>query len=108
RLPFRHSRAVVPPTSRSNGVQTRPRRSSSVGGKTGWLLPLGRMPAELAKAYEPREVEERWAKEWIRLGLFVADPSAPAESFSIVIPPPNVTGELHLGHALNNTLQDVL
>ncbi|MBM4266912.1 MAG: valine--tRNA ligase [Deltaproteobacteria bacterium] len=66
------------------------------------------MSTELAKAYEPREVEERWAKEWIRLGLFVADPSAPGESFTIVIPPPNITGQLHLGHALNNTLQDVL
>jgi valyl-tRNA synthetase len=66
------------------------------------------MSATLAKAYSPQEVEERWAKEWIRLGVSTADPSAPGPAYSIVIPPPNITGQLHLGHALNNTLQDVL
>jgi len=66
------------------------------------------MSTSLAKAYAPQEVEERWAKEWIRLGVSTADPGAPGEGYSIVIPPPNITGQLHLGHALNNTLQDVL
>ena len=66
------------------------------------------MSTSLAKAYAPQEVEERWAKEWIRLGVSTADPAAPGEGYSIVIPPPNITGQLHLGHALNNTLQDVL
>ena len=66
------------------------------------------MLPSLAKAYAPQEVEERWAKEWIRLGVSTADPAAPGAPFSIVIPPPNVTGSLHMGHALNNTLQDIL
>ena len=66
------------------------------------------MSTELAKAYAPQDVEERWAKEWIRLGVSTADPSAPGPGYSIVIPPPNITGQLHLGHALNNTLQDAL
>ena len=63
---------------------------------------------ELAKAYEPREIEETWARKWVAQGVFVADPARPGPAFSIVIPPPNITGQLHLGHALNNTLQDVL
>ena len=63
---------------------------------------------ELAKAYEPREIEETWARRWVEEGVFVADPARPGPAFSIVIPPPNITGQLHLGHALNNTLQDVL
>ena len=66
------------------------------------------MPAPLAKAYAPREIEERWAQQWVREGLFTASPDPTREPFSIVIPPPNITGQLHLGHALNNTLQDVL
>jgi len=66
------------------------------------------MSTDLAKAYAPQDVEERWAKEWIRLGISTADPAAPGEPYTIVIPPPNITGQLHLGHALNNTLQDVL
>jgi valyl-tRNA synthetase len=66
------------------------------------------MPKEIAKAYAPQEVEERWAKEWIRLGVSTARVDAPGEPYAIVIPPPNITGQLHLGHALNNTLQDVL
>ncbi|MFP6663893.1 MAG: valine--tRNA ligase [Deltaproteobacteria bacterium] len=66
------------------------------------------MSTELAKAYEPQEVEERWARTWIDQKIFEADPEAEGEPFSIVIPPPNITGRLHLGHALNNTLQDLL
>ncbi|MEO2167796.1 MAG: valine--tRNA ligase [bacterium] len=66
------------------------------------------MSTELAKAYEPQEVEERWARTWIDQKIFTADPEAEGEPFSIVIPPPNITGRLHLGHALNNTLQDLL
>ncbi|MDG2303861.1 MAG: valine--tRNA ligase [Candidatus Binatia bacterium] len=66
------------------------------------------MSAELSKAYAPNEVEDRWAKKWVKEGFFVADAAAPGDAFSMVIPPPNVTGHLHLGHALNNTIQDVL
>ncbi|HLH76493.1 MAG TPA: valine--tRNA ligase [Candidatus Binataceae bacterium] len=63
---------------------------------------------ELSKTYEPKSAEERWYQRWVDLGYFTADPAAPGLAFSIVIPPPNVTGQLHLGHALNVTLQDIL
>lgn len=66
------------------------------------------MSGELAKAYAPSEVEDRWAKKWVQEGFFVANAGNPGDAFSMVIPPPNVTGHLHLGHALNNTIQDVL
>ena len=58
--------------------------------------------------YDPRGVEERWYRLWEEQGLFRADEAADAPAYSIVIPPPNVTGSLHMGHALNNTLQDIL
>ena len=60
------------------------------------------------KGYEPKEVERRWYDFWEKESLFTANPEKKGESFSIVIPPPNVTGVLHMGHMLNNTLQDVL
>ena len=63
---------------------------------------------ELSKTFDPKAAEERWYQRWIELGYFTADPQKPGEAFSIVIPPPNVTGQLHLGHALNVTLQDVI
>lgn len=63
---------------------------------------------ELAKSYEPGEVEKRWYSYWEDNNMFHADEFGKNESFSIVIPPPNVTGVLHIGHALNNTLQDIL
>ncbi len=62
----------------------------------------------LAKGYEPKEVEERWYTFWEENGLFQPDLDSDREPFCIVIPPPNVTGFLHMGHALNNTLQDIL
>ena len=62
----------------------------------------------LAKAYAPEEVERRWYRIWEEQGSFKADHNQPGEHYSIVIPPPNVTGNLHMGHALNNTLQDIL
>ncbi len=64
--------------------------------------------AELPKSYEFHEVEERWYQEWLSAKTFSAQMIEGRESFSIVIPPPNVTGVLHIGHALNNTLQDIL
>ncbi|MBI9085601.1 MAG: valine--tRNA ligase [Desulfobacterales bacterium] len=63
---------------------------------------------ELSKGYEPREVEQRWYAYWEANGLFAARETDDRKSYSIVIPPPNVTGVLHMGHALNNTLQDIL
>ena len=63
---------------------------------------------ELAKVYEPQAVEAKWYREWEEHGYFRAEAAADAKPYSIVIPPPNVTGALHMGHALNNTLQDIL
>ncbi len=62
----------------------------------------------LAKAYEFAHVEKRWLEKWQEEGTFDATMIKGRDSFSIVIPPPNVTGVLHVGHALNNTLQDIL
>ena len=66
------------------------------------------MSEALPKRFDPRPVESKWYARWRERGLFRADPADPREPFVMVIPPPNVTGTLHLGHALNNTLQDVL
>jgi valyl-tRNA synthetase len=60
------------------------------------------------KAYEFAEVESHWYAYWEKNGFFIADAGSPKAPYSIVIPPPNVTGQLHMGHALNNTLQDIL
>ncbi|MGD8494451.1 MAG: valine--tRNA ligase [Desulfobacterales bacterium] len=62
----------------------------------------------LDKAYSPHKVEKRWYQFWEENGLFAAAEKSSQKSYSIVIPPPNVTGVLHMGHALNNTLQDIL
>ncbi|MCC6483975.1 MAG: valine--tRNA ligase [Armatimonadetes bacterium] len=64
--------------------------------------------AELEKAYDPRGVEEKWYRHWMDAGYFHARTGSGKPTFSITIPPPNVTGSLHLGHALCYTLQDVL
>jgi valyl-tRNA synthetase len=60
------------------------------------------------KRYDPQQTEERWYQHWAERGYFHAEAEAPGEPFCIVIPPPNVTGSLHMGHALNMTLQDIL
>ena len=65
-------------------------------------------PGGLDKTYEFSAVEERWLAKWLDGNAFAAAMEADREAFSIVIPPPNVTGVLHIGHALNNTLQDIL
>ncbi|MFQ5442059.1 MAG: valine--tRNA ligase [Thermodesulfobacteriota bacterium] len=62
----------------------------------------------LGKRYESGEVEKRWVERWSALGLTTADTDSDKPSFSMVIPPPNITGALHVGHALNSTLQDIL
>jgi len=64
--------------------------------------------AELSKGYEPRPVESKWYQYWLDRKYFVANPASPKPAYSIVIPPPNVTGVLTLGHVLNNTIQDIL
>src|SRR5580698_1068655 len=63
---------------------------------------------ELAKAYEPQQVEDRLYAKWQDGGWFRANPKSAKKPYSIVMPPPNVTGILHLGHVLNNTIQDIL
>jgi len=62
----------------------------------------------LDKGYEPHKVERRWYAFWEKENLFAASDTSDQKSYSIVIPPPNVTGVLHMGHALNNTMQDIL
>src|SRR5258707_7093941 len=86
-------------------------RTDSGGGRHGGHLHTGeahRMAREIAKAYEPQQIEPRWADFWVKEELFKADPNAPGPVFSIVIPPPNVTGSLHIGHMLDHTEIDIL
>ena len=64
--------------------------------------------SEVSKAYEPQAVEEKWYSFWLENRCFVANPDSKKPPYSIVIPPPNVTGVLTLGHVLNNTIQDIL
>ncbi len=63
---------------------------------------------ELSKSYDPSDVESRWFQRWLDGGWFHADASSDRPPYTIVIPPPNVTGSLHMGHALTNTIQDIL
>jgi valyl-tRNA synthetase len=63
---------------------------------------------ELNKSYDPATVEPTWAEQWAKPGTFRADETSSKPAFTIVIPPPNVTGSLHLGHALDNTIIDIL
>ncbi len=66
------------------------------------------MPAEFSQTYDPSTVENRWYQAWLDSKCFQGRPDTGKPSYSIVIPPPNVTGVLHIGHVLNNTIQDVL
>jgi valyl-tRNA synthetase len=66
------------------------------------------MPREIPKAYEPQEIEERWAKTWFDEKLFRAENSGNGPAFSIALPPPNVTGSIHIGHLLEHTQIDML
>ncbi|MBS0166779.1 MAG: valine--tRNA ligase [Nitrospira sp.] len=64
--------------------------------------------SQLEKTYDPKAVETRWSREWLTRRYFHASPQQPGQPYCIVIPPPNVTGSLHVGHALNHSLQDIL
>lgn len=66
------------------------------------------MEKNLPSVYDPKHVEDKWYEYWEKENLFYADRDPDKKPFTIVIPPPNVTGQLHMGHALNNTLQDIL
>ncbi|GAB3203633.1 valyl-tRNA synthetase [Pontibacter aydingkolensis] len=62
----------------------------------------------ISTKYNPKEVEKKWYDSWMQRGFFHSEPNPNKEPYTIVIPPPNVTGVLHMGHMLNNTIQDVL
>jgi valyl-tRNA synthetase len=64
--------------------------------------------ASITKSYEPHDVEKKWYAEWLQAGAFAARADAAKQPYAIMIPPPNVTGVLTMGHVLNNTLQDIL
>jgi valyl-tRNA synthetase len=64
--------------------------------------------SELPKTYDPTDVEARWTAYWLEHKLFASKPNPEKEPYTVVIPPPNVTGVLHMGHMLNNTIQDIL
>ena len=66
------------------------------------------MKVEISKTYNPQEVEARWYSWWESRGYFKAQSGSDAQAFVIMMPPPNVTGSLHMGHMLNNTVQDVI
>jgi valyl-tRNA synthetase len=83
-------------------MQRATRGKGGKGGKGGKRL------RRLEKTYQPRAVEDRWSRLWTEKGYGHATGDHPGSPYSIVIPPPNVTGSLHVGHALNNTLQDIL
>src|SRR6266571_3425689 len=110
---FRRARAaeLTPPlfTSYSRRLL---RTNSTVREQAGQGLPCTgeahRMAREIAKAYEPKQIERRWAEFWVKEEIFKANANAPGPVFSIVIPPPNVTGSLHIGHMLEHTEIDIL
>ena len=66
------------------------------------------MAKELAKLYDPKNVEDRIYQFWLDQHYFHAKNDPDKQPYTIVIPPPNITGQLHMGHALDNTLQDIL
>src|SRR5689334_5080799 len=66
------------------------------------------MTGEISTAYAPATVEEKWYNLWLQQNCFQADAESTKAGYSIVIPPPNVTGVLTMGHVLNNTIQDIL
>ena len=63
---------------------------------------------ELAKSFEPADIEKRWYAHWENAGYFKASDQADAPAYCIMLPPPNVTGTLHMGHAFQHTLMDAL
>ncbi len=66
------------------------------------------MSSEIPKIYQPQEVEKKWYAHWLKHKMYEAKPNPNKKPFTILMPPPNVTGILHMGHILNNTIQDVL
>jgi valyl-tRNA synthetase len=65
------------------------------------------MQREIPKVYEPHAIEEKWYRFWLQNDYFHSEPDPDNKPYAIVIPPPNVTAQLHMGHAFNNTIQDI-
>ena len=82
--------------------------NSSTCIKNNQLLARLMKNAVLNKSYDPSNIEDKWYKKWVDSNYFNADETSNKKPYTIVIPPPNVTGILHLGHVLNNTIQDIL
>ena len=81
-----------------------PRRAGSPHSRSR----VGEPVVKRAGRFDPSEVEPRWTEAWFEAGVGHADPGSDAPGYAIAIPPPNITGALHIGHALNNTIQDLL
>ncbi len=69
---------------------------------------MGTAPTEIPKAYEPKQVEDKWYADWLAKGYFTANAASTKPAYCIVMPPPNVTGILTMGHVLGDTIQDIL
>jgi valyl-tRNA synthetase len=69
---------------------------------------MGPKLGEIAKAYDPKQVEDKWYRFWLERSYFTPEIDPDKKPFVIIMPPPNITGELHLGHALTVTLEDIL
>jgi len=90
-------------------VVTRKDPLSSLGTWEDFLIQLGGLFMNIIPGkYDPHKTEQKWYQYWEENGFFEAKMDLKRDSFSIVMPPPNITGQLHLGHALDNTLQDIL
>jgi len=81
--------------------------SREVGVEPAGSVPTGRSSG-MDKHFDARKVEEKWLRWWLDRGIFHTDAGRGGEPYCVMIPPPNVTGILHMGHALNNTIQDIL
>ena len=68
---------------------------------------MNKTESDMPDHFEPQAVEAGWYARWEQDGLFVADAKSKKPKYTICLPPPNITGELHMGHALNHTLQDI-
>jgi valyl-tRNA synthetase len=85
-----------------------PRRSSHLWTALEFSRKRFTVPSEIVKAYEPQEIERRWAQAWFEEKLYHPLAGAPGTAFSIALPPPNVTGSIHIGHMLEHTQIDIV
>src|SRR5262249_654254 len=89
-------------------LESAPRRLSVCDCSSESPVPGCEMATDLPKQYDPQEAQRRWLPFWEEQGYFHSRPEPGRQPYTIVIPPANVSGALHMGHALNNALQDVL